>query len=66
VTESGVKQRVRDVTKVPDVEEDNQYAVFISYVEIYNNYIYDLLEDLVSDPITGVKLVGALFYVFIC
>ena len=27
------------------VNEDQNYAVFISYVEIYNNFIYDLLED---------------------
>ncbi|CAH2056143.1 unnamed protein product, partial [Iphiclides podalirius] len=34
-----------DVTKVDGVNEDNQYAVFVSYVEIYNNSVFDLLED---------------------
>lgn len=43
------------VTRVSDVEEDNNYAVFVSYVEIYNNYIYDLLENLEYDTITGFK-----------
>ena len=28
-----------------DVDEDNAYAVFVSYCEIYNNYVYDLLEE---------------------
>ncbi|XP_076242067.1 kinesin-like protein KIF23 [Calliopsis andreniformis] len=27
------------------IDEDNAYAVFVTYVEIYNNSIYDLLED---------------------
>lgn len=36
-----------------DIEEDNIYSVFVSYVEIYNNYIYDLLEDTPYDPILG-------------
>ncbi|XP_068617658.1 kinesin-like protein KIF23 [Battus philenor] len=34
-----------DITKVDGVNEDNQYAVFVSYVEIYNNSVFDLLED---------------------
>lgn len=49
--------RLRDTTQLDDIEEDNNYAVFVSYVEIYNNYIYDLLEDLPYDPITGYKYV---------
>jgi kinesin family member 23 len=28
-----------------NINEDNTYAVFISSIEIYNNYIYDLLDD---------------------
>jgi hypothetical protein len=28
-----------------NVIEDHKYAVFISCVEIYNNYIYDLLDE---------------------
>ncbi|XP_031832640.1 kinesin-like protein KIF23 isoform X2 [Nomia melanderi] len=27
------------------VDEDNAYAVFVTYVEIYNNSVYDLLDD---------------------
>ncbi|XP_025084213.1 kinesin-like protein KIF23 isoform X2 [Pomacea canaliculata] len=48
-------ERVRDQTRIDDVDEDNNYAVFVSYIEIYNNYIYDLLEELPYDPITGYK-----------
>ncbi|KAM4593885.1 kinesin-like protein KIF23 isoform 2-T2 [Odontesthes bonariensis] len=33
------------------VDEDCSYSVFVSYIEIYNNYIYDLLEDAPFDPI---------------
>ena len=31
--------------KLVNVNEDHIYAVFISCIEIYNNYIYDLLDD---------------------
>ncbi|XP_063545648.1 kinesin-like protein KIF23 [Cydia strobilella] len=34
-----------EVTKVDGLNEDNQYAVFVSYVEVYNNSVFDLLED---------------------
>lgn len=34
-----------EVTRIEGINEDNQYAVFISYVEIYNNSVFDLLED---------------------
>lgn len=34
-----------EVTKVGGVNEDNQYTVFVTYVEIYNNSVFDLLED---------------------
>ncbi|XP_078035417.1 kinesin-like protein KIF23 isoform X2 [Augochlora pura] len=27
------------------VDEDNAYAVFVTYIEVYNNSVYDLLED---------------------
>lgn len=33
-----------DVTTLSGIDEDNSYAVFITYVEIYNNSVYDLLE----------------------
>jgi len=47
---------VRELRRV-DVDEDYNYSVFVSYVEIYNNYIYDLLEELQYDSITGYKYV---------
>ncbi|CAH0602017.1 unnamed protein product [Chrysodeixis includens] len=34
-----------DITKIEGINEDNQYAVFVTYVEIYNNSVFDLLED---------------------
>ncbi|XP_060951366.1 kinesin-like protein KIF23 [Limanda limanda] len=40
-----------------NVDED-RYSVFVSYVEIYNNYIYDLLEDVSIDPIRSKWLGG--------
>lgn len=43
--------RVPDCSKFDDVDEDNGYAVFVSYVEIYNNFIYDLLEETPQDVI---------------
>ena len=52
--------RVRELRRV-DVDEDYNYSVFVSYVEIYNNYIYDLLEELQYDPITGFKYVKHCF-----
>ena len=43
--------RLADLTKIEDVvDEDNAYAVFVGYCEIYNNYVYDLLEEPVLDP----------------
>ncbi|NXK78182.1 KIF23 protein, partial [Amazona guildingii] len=42
---------VQDHCKVEDVDEDNVYSVFVSYIEIYNNYIYDLLEEAPFEPI---------------
>lgn len=41
-----------DLLRIPEpkrlhkvVDEDSGYSVFVSYVEIYNNYVYDLLEE---------------------
>ncbi|XP_010014293.1 PREDICTED: kinesin-like protein KIF23, partial [Nestor notabilis] len=42
---------VQDHCKVEEVDEDNVYSVFVSYIEIYNNYIYDLLEETPFEPI---------------
>ncbi|WAR29386.1 LOW QUALITY PROTEIN: KIF23-like protein, partial [Mya arenaria] len=33
--------RLADPTCVSDIDEDNTYAVFVSYIEIYNNYDSD-------------------------
>lgn len=27
------------------IDRDSQYAVFVTYVEIYNNSVYDLLDE---------------------
>lgn len=37
--------------KADGVDEDSSYSVFVSYIEIYNNYIYDLLEETAEDVI---------------
>lgn len=34
-----------DVSSLEGIEEDNMYAVFVTYVEVYNNSVYDLLEE---------------------
>ncbi|XP_015439074.1 PREDICTED: kinesin-like protein KIF23 [Dufourea novaeangliae] len=41
--EKGLTQTSESQTLI--VDEDNAYAVFVTYVEIYNNSVYDLLED---------------------
>uniref|UniRef100_A0A6J0UJA7 Kinesin-like protein n=1 Tax=Pogona vitticeps TaxID=103695 RepID=A0A6J0UJA7_9SAUR len=46
---------LQDNCKVEEIEEDNVYSVFVSYVEIYNNYIYDLLDETPFEP-TKAKL----------
>lgn len=40
-----------EASKTEGVDEDSSYSVFVSYIEIYNNYIYDLLEDTQEDAI---------------
>ncbi|NWX92773.1 KIF23 protein, partial [Nothoprocta pentlandii] len=42
---------VQDHCKAEEVDEENVYSVFVSYIEIYNNYIYDLLEESPFDTI---------------
>ena len=44
--------RIVDGQKV-SVNEDYQYAVYVSYVEIYNNYTYDLLDTPKMDIVSG-------------
>ncbi|GAB0090351.1 Kinesin-like protein [Sergentomyia squamirostris] len=34
-----------DVSALSGIDEDNMYAVFVTYVEVYNNSVYDLLEE---------------------
>ncbi|XP_074523311.1 kinesin-like protein KIF23 isoform X2 [Halichoeres trimaculatus] len=41
----------KEACKFENVDEDCGYSVFVSYIEVYNNYIYDLLEDAPFDPI---------------
>ncbi|XP_056356103.1 kinesin-like protein KIF23 isoform X6 [Oenanthe melanoleuca] len=41
----------QDRCRAEEVDEDNVYGVFVSYIEIYNNYIYDLLEEAPFDSI---------------
>eukprot|EP00092_Neocalanus_flemingeri_P041223 GFUD01044883.1.p1 GENE.GFUD01044883.1~~GFUD01044883.1.p1 ORF type:complete len:890 (-),score=276.71 GFUD01044883.1:140-2809(-) len=50
--ESNLSNREVDTQKVT-ADEDMQYAVFVSYVEIYNNYTYDLLDQPKMDMVTG-------------
>ncbi|XP_051580679.1 kinesin-like protein KIF23 isoform X1 [Myxocyprinus asiaticus] len=45
--------------KADGVDEDSSYSVFVSYIEIYNNYIYDLLEETPFDPIKPNRWNGA-------
>ncbi|NXY84579.1 KIF23 protein, partial [Alcedo cyanopectus] len=42
---------VQEHCRVEEMDEDNVYSVFVSYIEIYNNYIYDLLEEAPFEPI---------------
>lgn len=37
--------------KADGVDEDSGYSIFVSYIEIYNNYIYDLLEETQEEAI---------------
>ncbi|XP_077372859.1 kinesin-like protein KIF23 isoform X2 [Festucalex cinctus] len=43
--------KLAETCKADDVDEDSSYSVFVSYIEIYNNYIYDLLEENQEDAI---------------
>ncbi|XP_061526404.1 kinesin-like protein KIF23 isoform X2 [Phycodurus eques] len=41
----------QEACKAENVDEDCCYSILVSYVEVYNNYIYDLLEDAPFDYI---------------
>jgi len=43
--QSDTKRLIDPSGNILNVVEDHKYAVFVSCVEIYNNYIYDLLDD---------------------
>ena len=43
--------RPEEACRAEGVDEDSSYSVFVSYIEIYNNYIYDLLEEAPVDPL---------------
>lgn len=49
--------RIRDETTIPVGNEDSLYSVFVTYIEIYNNSVYDLLDE---SPIEVTKRGGAL------
>lgn len=34
-----------DVPPLQGLDEDNMFAVFVTYIEVYNNSVYDLLEE---------------------
>lgn len=34
-----------DVPPLQGIDEDNMFAVFVTYIEVYNNSVYDLLEE---------------------
>ncbi|RZF44754.1 hypothetical protein LSTR_LSTR000706 [Laodelphax striatellus] len=38
-----------------EVNEENVFAVFITYIEIYNNCVYDLLEDNQAEDCTRIR-----------
>uniref|UniRef100_A0A1A9WZH7 Kinesin-like protein n=1 Tax=Glossina brevipalpis TaxID=37001 RepID=A0A1A9WZH7_9MUSC len=40
-----VSQSPRYLSLLQSIDEDNIYAVFVTYIEIYNNSVYDLLEE---------------------
>lgn len=50
-SDTALPQRTADSTKIENVDDDNTYAVFVTYVEIYNNAVYDLLEDVPEDTL---------------
>ncbi len=53
LSDPNLSDRLPDTSKIENIDQSSVYAVFISYVEIYNNYIYDLLETDARDIITG-------------
>ncbi|KAF6214487.1 hypothetical protein GE061_009230 [Apolygus lucorum] len=48
-------QRIKDEMYALPVDPDFCYAVFITYIEIYNNSVYDLFEDIFEDNNTRIR-----------
>jgi len=47
-----------DHCRSENTNPDCRYAVFVSYVEIYNDYVYDLLEEVQFDAFNRPKQVA--------
>ena len=43
--------RVTDATRISDIDEDQAYSVFVTFTEVYNNTVFDLLDDTPIDPL---------------
>ena len=41
--------RLKETSQIENIDSNYAYSIFISYVEVYNNYIYDLLDDPFND-----------------
>ena len=48
--------RISDATRISAVDEDQTYAVFITFTEVYNNTVFDLLDDTPIDPLRPGKI----------
>ncbi|KHJ42142.1 kinesin motor domain protein [Trichuris suis] len=38
------RPRLTETSRIRYINDDNAFAVFVSYIEVYNNYVYDLLD----------------------
>lgn len=45
--------RKHETTMIPGISTDAAYSVFVTYIEIYNNFAYDLLDE---NPIESRKM----------
>lgn len=50
-------QASADSSILPGIDEDNMYAVFVTYIEVYNNSVYDLLEDGLQQKTLQTKII---------
>jgi kinesin family protein 23 len=48
--------RVTDATRISALDEDQAFAVFVTFVEVYNNTVFDLLDDTPIDPLRPGKI----------